>query len=101
MAKVDLSKLDPKERQQLDALLAKTGTSAAALSGGHPFSEQSYRRKCKELRSRFEKAAREEGATLEHVIAVSGKIYQNPDTKEVYVKGKKPKWFEEKFLVHD
>ena len=65
-------------------------------------SDPHYRKKCLELRSQFEKTAHEHGATLEHVIAAKDKVYENPKTGEVFMKGKKPKWLEgheEEYLV--
>lgn len=94
MAKLDVSKLEAKERAQLEALLAKTGTSIAAVSGKNPLSDPAYRKKCKDLREQFTKTAMDHGVTFEHVISVAGKIYENPTTGEVYMKGKKPKWLE-------
>ena len=90
----DVSKLSDKEQRELDALLAKTGTSIAVLSGKNPLADPKYRKKCLELRAQFEKTAIEHGASLEHVIAATGKMYKNPATGEVYMKGKKPKWLE-------
>jgi hypothetical protein len=98
----DMTKLDARELKTLNDLLAKAGTSTAILSGKNPLSDPNYRKKCLELRSEFEKTAHEHGATLEHVIAAKGKVYENPKTGEVFMKGKKPKWLEgheEEYLV--
>ncbi len=99
---IDLEKLDAKERQTFEAMLHKMGTTAAALSGKNPLSDPEYRRKCKVARTECETLAKAKGVTFEHVIAITAKIYVNPETKQVFTKGKPPEWLDKKkHLVTD
>lgn len=100
--KIDLSKLDPKKQEELRRLLAEAG-SASILYGDAPLADPDYRKKCSELKSKFEREATKEGVSLSDVITmITTKIYVNSNTNEVYTKGKKPKWLEgneAKYLV--
>jgi hypothetical protein len=87
-AAIDLEKLDAKERQTFEAMLAKMGTSAVALSGKNPLVDPAYRAKCKALRSEFETLAKSKSVALEDVFVT--KMYINGD--KVFTKGKPPEW---------
>lgn len=99
MAKLpDTTKLSAKEQASLDALLAKAGTSIAALSsnGKSPMSDPAYRDKCIALRPHLEETCKDHGVTLAHVFTASTKppkTYRNPTSGETYSgRGKHPAW---------
>ncbi len=97
MAKLpDTTKLSPKEQKALEELLGKAGTSIAGLSSKSPLSDPAYRKRCLDLRPKFEAMAVEEGVTLAHIFTASDKpvtTYRHPTTGEVYSgRGKKPTW---------
>jgi hypothetical protein len=103
----DTTKLSAKEQKALDELLAKAGTSIAALAsnGKSPMSDPAYRQKCIALRPTLEQTCIEHGVTLAHVFTASNKPakqYRDPASGAVYSKGKKPSWLkghEAEYLV--
>jgi hypothetical protein len=110
MAKLpDMTKLSAKDQEALAALLAKAGTSIAALSTNgkvSPLSDPDYVAKCIALRPELEKYCVDRGVTLGHVFTASDKprkVYKDPATGKVYEsKGKKPEWLkgnEDKYEV--
>jgi hypothetical protein len=96
MAKLDISKLSPKEQKDLNKLLRKAGSSIAAVTGKSALSDPAYRQKCLKLRPKFEEMARKEGVTLAHIFTATEKpvkTYKHPETGQTYSgKGKKPDW---------
>jgi hypothetical protein len=97
MAKLpDTSKLTAKEIQALEAMLAKAGTSIAALANKSPLADPAYKAKCLALRPEFEKLAQEKGVTLAHIFTATDKVpttFKDPATGAVYLgRGKKPAW---------
>ena len=98
-AKLDISKLSPKEQKALGKLLNKGGTSIAAVTGKSALSDPAaYRQKCLALRPKFEELARKEGVTLAHIFTATNKpvkTYKHPETGQRHSgRGKKPAYRE-------